>query len=207
MVLHQGGAGRLAEQQLSRGNPGQFVLNLVGAEVSRKSLPRRYISPGQRKIGLAVSQHAERGQKIGGSGVEVVVFRQGAGCDQAHNFAFYHRFGAALFRFLGVFDLLADGHPMPESDQLVEVVIGGMDRHAAHRDFLILMLAALGQHNTQSRARDLGVLEEQLVEIAHAIEQQIARVDRLDLEILDHHRRQPRGGGRWRRCNWRVVHK
>jgi hypothetical protein len=69
-----------------------------------------------------------------------------------------------------------------------------MDRHATHLDILPQMLAALGQHNAQRRRGDLGVLEEQLVEIAHAIEQQIARVDRLDLEELRHHRRQHRRG-------------
>ncbi|MNT82932.1 hypothetical protein D3C72_2227330 [compost metagenome] len=66
------------------------------------------------------------------------------------------------------------------------------------------MLAALGQHDAQSRAGDLGILEEQLVEIAHAIEEQVARIDRLDLEILRHHRRQCRAR---RGFDWRCIHQ
>ena len=40
-----------------------------------------------------------------------------------------------------------------------------------------------------ARLRGLGVLEEQLVEIAHPVEQQAIRVGRLDLHVLRHHRR------------------
>ena len=39
---------------------------------------------------------------------------------------------------------------------------------------------------------DLGIVEEQLVEIAHAVEQQAVRIGRLDLEVLLHHRRDAR---------------
>jgi hypothetical protein len=51
------------------------------------------------------------------------------------------------------------------------------------------MLAALGEHDAECARGDLGVLEEQLVEIAHAVEQQQPWIGRLDLEILLHHRR------------------
>ena len=44
-----------------------------------------------------------------------------------------------------------------------------------------------------ARLADLRVLEEQLVEVAHPVEQQAVRIGRLDLEILRHHRRQPGG--------------
>ena len=50
-----------------------------------------------------------------------------------------------------------------------------------------------------ARAGDLGVLEEQLVEIAHPVEQQAIRIGRLDLDVLLHHRRDAArrsGGGR-----------
>ena len=51
------------------------------------------------------------------------------------------------------------------------------------------MLAALGQHDAERAARDLGVLEEQLVEVAHPVEQQAVRIGGLDLDVLLHHRR------------------
>ena len=195
MPLDQRCLGGGRKDQFGRADAGQFVLHLLGAQIGGKALAGRHIGPGQREIGFAVPHHGKRGEKIGGARVEVIVFGQRASCDQAHDFAFDHRFGAALFGFGGVFHLLADGDAMAQLDQLVEIVIGRMDRHAAHADVFAQMLAALGQHDAQSRAGDLGVLEEQLVEIAHAIEQQIARIDRLDLEILRHHRGQ-RGAGR-----------
>ena len=51
------------------------------------------------------------------------------------------------------------------------------------------MLAALGQHDSERPARDLRVLEEQFVEIAHPVEQQAVRIGGLDLHVLRHHRR------------------
>jgi hypothetical protein len=53
-----------------------------------------------------------------------------------------------------------------------------MDRHAAHRDRLAQVLAALGQRDAQRRGGGLGVVEEHLVEIAHPVEQQRARIGR-----------------------------
>ena len=71
---------------------------------------------------------------------------------------------------------------MAERDQPVQVVVGALDRHAAHRDVLAEMLAALGQHDAERARRDLGVLEEQLVEVAHPVEQQAIGIGRLDLD-------------------------
>ena len=47
-----------------------------------------------------------------------------------------------------------------------------MDRHAAHRDVAALVLAALGERDVERLGRGDGILEEQLVEIAHPVEQQ-----------------------------------
>ena len=43
-----------------------------------------------------------------------------------------------------------------------------------------------------ARLADLGIVEEQLVEIAHPVEQQAVRIGGLDLDILLHHRRDAR---------------
>ena len=51
------------------------------------------------------------------------------------------------------------------------------------------MKSALGQRNVQRLGCRDGVIEEHLVEVAHPVEQQRARVLRLDLQILRHHRR------------------
>jgi hypothetical protein len=82
---------------------------------------------------------------------------------------------------------------MAEGDQAVEVVVGALDRHAAHRDLAARMLAALGQDDAQRPGGDLGILEEQLVEVAHPVEEQAVGIGRLDLDVLRHH---GRGAGR-----------
>ena len=78
---------------------------------------------------------------------------------------------------------------MAECDQLVQIFVGAFDRHAAHRDVVAQMLAALGQHDAERARGGLRIVEEQFVEIAHAIEQQAVRIGRLDLDELLHHRR------------------
>src|ERR1051326_7738949 len=64
-----------------------------------------------------------------------------------------------------------------------------MHRHAAHGDVVAQMLAPLGQRDVEGSGRLHRILEEQLVKITHAVEQQIIRMRRLDLQILRHHGR------------------
>jgi hypothetical protein len=61
-----------------------------------------------------------------------------------------------------------------------------VDRDARHRDVLTLVLAPFGQGDAQQAGGDLGVLEEQLVEIAHAEEDDGVRLLRLGRQILAH---------------------
>ena len=88
---------------------------------------------------------------------------------------------------------------MPGDDQPVQIILGALDRHAAHRDIGALMFAALGQHDAECLGGDLCVLEEQLVKVAHPVEQQEALMRRLDFKVLFHHRRDARGSFRLRR--------
>ena len=117
-----------------------------------------------------------------------------------------HRLSATPPRFGGVLRLLADGDAVPEPDELLQIVVGGMDRHAAHRDVGAEMLAALGQRDAERPRRGDGVVEEQLVEIAHAIKEQAIRIGRPDLDILLHHRRDAAGRvGAFRRRRFRGI--
>ena len=181
------------QEELGGRDARQGVGQLFSLEISGKGFPRRNIGPGQGKIGFAMANGGDSKKEIGRPRIKVVVFGQRAGGDQPHDRALDHRLGAPLLGFLGVLHLFADGHAMAQADQLGEVVIGGMDGHAAHADGLPQMRAAPGEDDAQGGAGDLGVLKEQLVEIAHAVEQQIAGMRRLDLEKLRHHRRQLRG--------------
>ncbi|KAG1086640.1 hypothetical protein G6F57_021597 [Rhizopus arrhizus] len=63
-----------------------------------------------------------------------------------------------------------------------------MHRHAGHRDRRAAGAAALGQGDVQQPRRLAGVVVEQLVEIAHAEEQQQVRMVGLGREELLHQR-------------------
>ncbi len=75
-----------------------------------------------------------------------------------------------------ILDLLADRDAMALRDQPVQILLGALDRHAAHRNVAAQMLAALGQHDAERARGGLGIVEEQLVEIAHPVEQQAVRM-------------------------------
>jgi hypothetical protein len=62
-------------------------------------------------------------------------------------------------------------------------------RHAAHGDVLTQMFATLGQGNIKGCSGLNRIIEEQLIEIAHAIKQNGFPVFRLDFKELQHHGR------------------
>lgn len=130
------------------------------------------------------------------AGVEQALLGDRARGDQANDIALHHRFGAALLGLGRVLGLLANGDAVAGGDQLLQIVVGAFDRDAAHGDVLAEMLAALGQHDAERARGDLGVLEEQFVEIAHPVEQKAVRIIGLDLDVLRHHRRDAAGIGR-----------
>jgi len=81
--------------------------------------------------------------------------------------------------------LVADRDFAAGREQLAHVIVRRVLRNAAHRGVL-----ALGQRNAEQPRADLGVLEEHLVEITEAEEQEVVRREAaFDLEILLHHRR------------------
>ena len=84
--------------------------------------------------------------------IEQRVLGERAGRDQAHHVAAHHALVAALPRLGRVLELLADRDAMAERDQAMQIFVGAIDRHAAHRDVAAEMLAALGEHDAE-RAR------------------------------------------------------
>ena len=154
----------------------------------------RDVDPGERKPVLAGRQarSRQRQQIVVAARVEQRIFGQRAGRHQPHDVAAHDALGAALARFRRVLELLADGDAMAERDQPMQIFVGALDRHAAHRNVFAEMLAALGQHDAERARRHFGVLEEQLVEIAHPVEQQAIRIGGFDFDVLLHHRRDAR---------------
>ncbi len=166
-------------------------LELAGGDVERGQRDRR-------RVGGARFRTVEQsGQVIARLGVEQAVLGQRAWGDEAHHVAAHHGLGAALAGFRRVLQLLADGDAEAQLDQPLQVFVGAMDRHPAHGDVVAQVLAALGEHDRERLRGGHRVLEEQLVEIAHAVEQQAVGIGRLDLQELGHGRRD--AGGRDRR--------
>ena len=144
------------------------------------------VEPGQRQLALRLG---DGGQVIVAARVEQRIFGERAGRDHAHDGALDHRLGAALLGFGGILDLLADRDLEALADQAREIGLVAVHRHAAHLDVLAQMLAALGERDVQRRRRAHGIVEEQLVEIAHPVEHEMVRMRRLDRQVLAHHRR------------------
>src|SRR3970282_1760292 len=80
--------------------------------------------------------------------------------------------------------LLADRHLAPLPDQFREIGVAGVERDPAHRD--VRLLVAGGERDVEQAGGPDGVLEEHLVEIAHAEEEDAVPVPGLDLHVLPH---------------------
>ena len=186
------GKERIGDEHLARVDAGK-----VGGKpraVARRDaeLAGGDVDPGERE-GIrplaAAALAGDGGEIVVAAGGKQRLLGQRARRDQADDVAADDRLGAALLRLGRVLDLLADGDAVAARDQLLQVLVGGVDGHAAHGDVVAEMLAALGERDAERARGDLGVGEEHLVEIAHAVEEQAIRIGRLDLQVLRHHRR------------------
>jgi hypothetical protein len=98
----------------------------------------------------------------------------------------------AFDRTLGrgrVADLFADRHRFAELHQPGEILVDGMEGHSGHRDRFAGRRTAARQRDVEQPRRLARVVEEQLVEVAHPVEQQPVRMAGLDAQVLLHHRR------------------
>ena len=86
-------------------------------------------------------------------------------------------------------DLLADRDRFAELHELREVAVDGVVGHAGHRDRRAGRLPARRQRDVEEPRGALRVVVEELVEIAHPVEEQLVRMLRLGAEVLLHHRR------------------
>jgi len=180
----------LAYQNLARGEPRKFGRKPYQRAGHHPKLARRDIHPRQRCI---VAHISPGGKKVVPPRVQQAFLGQRAGRDQPHDLPRYHRFGAAPPCLSRVLHLLGNRHTKTLADQREKIALGGMNRHAAHRNILPKVLPALGERDIERGRSCNGIIEKHLIKIAHAVEQQGAGVGGLDFKILRHHRRDRTG--------------
>ena len=174
--------------------PGQGDVLLAAAEVAGGSIHQ---GPAV-VLGLAVD--GEPGQAVVARGAgDQSRRRGGARADHLDHLAADQPLGLG-----GILDLFADGHGQAGREQASQIGVQGVIGHAGQGDRMLAVLVPGRQGDVGDAGQDLGVLEEGLVEVAHAEEQQGAGVLALDLEVLRQHRGQF-GGRLARRGHGRSV--
>src|SRR5581483_9221036 len=191
----------IADQDLAGLEPRKLARKVARLDRCCDEISGRDVERGKGKQRLAVlllRRAEQRGEEIVRTGIEQALLGERARRDETDHVATHDRLRTAFTRLGGIFELLADGDTVALGDEALEIVVGRAHRYAAHRNVLALMLAALGQRDAKRARGDFRVLEEQLVEIAHAVEQEAVGVRRFDLEILRHYRRRTLRRGRLR---------
>ena len=176
-----GNAGGVRDQQLGDVEAFQRRGGLGGGHLGQRELSRRQIEPGDAG---AMPSWIRGDQQAVALGVEQVGVGHRAGRDHAQHLA--------LDRSLArrrIADLLADRDRLAELHQLGEIAVDRMERHARHRDRRAGRLSARGERDVEQARRALRVVVEQLVEVAHPVEQKLVRMLRLGAQILPHHGR------------------
>ena len=125
-----------------------------------------------------------RGEKAVALGVEQIGVGERAGRDDARHLALDRTLAGGR-----VADLLDDHHRFALPHELREVRLERVIGNARHRNRRPGRLSAGGQRDVEQARRAFGVDVEQLVEVAHPVEQQLVRMLCLDAKILLHHRR------------------
>ena len=109
-------------------------------------------------------------------------FNNRTGRDHAHHVALDKPLGGGR-----IFDLLANGHLVALGDQLTDIPLRRMERHAAHGCALGLAAIAAGQRQLQLARGGDGIVKEHLVKVTQAVKQKIILIFIFDLKILLHH--------------------
>ena len=192
----------------SRQSPerGLETLRQRGLELGpKRDHPLRHAEPGEDRRGFFPVELAEldlagrsirdadpqppgagpqRGEEVVGRGLEERVHHHRArGQDLRH---------ATLddsLRLRGILELVADRHLVPETQEPAHVGVALVPRDAAHRDRLGILLVARREREAEQGRPPHGVLEEHLVEVTEAEEQEGVGILFLDAPVLPHERR------------------
>ena len=174
-------AGRNAGQPVGQFIAGAFgqMHQALGDAQPRQATPGACALVHRQHKGFAlVRQQGAVGQRAGG--------------DHAHHLALDRAFAGGH-----IAHLFANGHRFAQLEQTRQIGFDRVKRHPRHHHRLAARLAALRERDVEQAGGLFGIGKEQLVEVAHAVEQQRVGVLGLEAEVLLHHggvRRQIRHG-------------
>ena len=169
-----------AVDQLAGRYAGQPVVEFVGRALHQVQLALGHAQPSQA---TGAARGLVHGQQDGfGLVRQQFAVGQCAGRHHPHHLAFHRALAGGH-----IADLLADRHRFAVLDQAREVAFHRMKGHAGHDHRLAGRLAAPCQRDVEQARGLFGIGEEQLIEIAHAVEHERLGVFRLDGQVLGHH--------------------
>ena len=181
--LHRGGqCFAISAQHFSRIQPRQPRWQLALRTFGQAEATARQTEPGEAIARAAVFGDRQQ-QRIAPLGQQLAV-GQRARRDDAHHLALDRALGGG-----DIADLLGHGHRFAELDQPRQIALDRMHRHTGHHDRLTRALPARRQRDVEQAVGLARVVEEDLVEVAHAEEQQRLRMLGLQAQVLRHHRR------------------
>nr|WP_240435332.1 hypothetical protein [Ralstonia solanacearum] len=174
-------------QHFGRADALELAVELFRAALHQPQFAADEVEPCQadQRRGAALARDLRDGE-------QVVVDLVGQQCRIGQRAGRDHTHDLALDRALGggrVADLFADGNRFAQLDQLGQVLLDRVERHAGHADRQAVGGAARGQRDVEQARGLFGVFEEQFVEVAHPVEDKRMGMRRFQLEILLHHRR------------------
>ena len=169
----------LGDQRFRGLQSGKFRIEFLnGGDFAEQEATAAEVHPGQA---VSCIPRGDGQQQVVAAFLQQRLIGDGAGSDDAHDLAFNQSLGQCR-----IADLFADGDGFSLPDQACQVGLGSVIRNACHRNGLARRGAALGQGDVQQSCRLARIVVEQLVEVAHAEEQQHVRMRGLGSEKLAH---------------------
>jgi|GEM_PF-3837872 len=172
------------KEQFGHAESQRFVHQARRRHGPQRELAGREFDRGDRR---RRTLHAERGHTIAGAVVEQALVHARARRDHAPHITLDQALG-----FLRILHLLAHRDAEACVDQPTKVGLCAVEWNAGHRD----SACALGERDAKRPVRGHRIVVEELVEVAHAKEEQAVGIARLEVRVLPHGGRVAVGRGR-----------
>ncbi len=168
-------------KQLAGRNARHPHFQLLAGAMGQVDLTLRDAEPGQAAGVACALVHGQQ------NGFGLVAQQFGVGQRAWRDDPYYLAFDRALAGG-HVADLFADGDRLTELDEFGQVAFQGMKGHTGHDHRLARRLAAPCQRDVEQARGFFSIGKKDLIEVAHAVENQGVGVLCLDAQVLGHHR-------------------